>query len=72
MRPCTCGRGFSCACGVGMSASIVVTALYPKGCEATHCRRFFSAIAWDFAEMGPSAYAPLRPTPPRHRAEVSA
>ena len=52
------------------AASIVVTALYPKGCEATHCRRFFSAIAWDFAEMvGSSPYTPLRPTPPRHRAE---
>ena len=53
-------------------ASIVTAALYPKGCEATHCRRFFSAIAWDFAEMGASAYAPLRPSPPRHRADVAA
>ena len=30
-------------------ASIVTAALYPKGCEATHCRRIVSTstIAWD-------------------------
>ena len=52
-----------------MSASIVVTALYPKGCEATHCRRFFSPIAWDYAEMMAGYRNTLCSHVPRHRAE---
>ena len=53
------------------AASIVVTALYPKGCEATHCRRFFSAIAWDFADHIAYVDSARRHHVHHHRAEIA-
>lgn len=50
-------------------ASIVTAALYPKGCEATHCRRFFSAIAWKVADRDAIYRAARRRYVPQRRAD---
>lgn len=43
----------------------------PRNTKGTHCRRFFSMVEWDYAEMIAGHRTALR-TPyslPRHRAE---
>ena len=45
---------------------------FPRNTDGKHCRRFFTTLAWDLAEMRAGNVTILRGLTPRHRAEVIA